>query len=133
MSDAPTKEEKLSPVEGFKIESDYLRGPIPTELTDANDFFGKESIQLLKHHGTYQQDNRDDRGNGKTYSFMVRSAIPGGKLTSEQMLAEIDLCDEVGNTTLRITTRQGLQHHGILKSDLQRTINRINEIQLTTL
>ena len=134
MSDAPTKEEKLSPVEGFKIESDYLRGPIPTELADENDFFGKESIQLLKHHGTYQQDNRDERGgDGKSYSFMVRSAIPGGKLTSEQMLAELDLCDEVGNTTLRITTRQGLQHHGILKSNLQQTINRINEVQLTTL
>ena len=132
MSDAPT--EKLSPVEGIKTESNYLRGPIPTELVDGNDHFGKESIQLLKHHGTYQQDNRDDRGgDGKTYSFMVRSAIPGGKLTSAQMLAEIDLCDEVGNTTLRITTRQGLQHHGILKSNLQQTINRINEVQLTTL
>ena len=84
MSDAPTKEEKLSPVEGIKTESHYLRGPIPTELVDENDFFGKESIQLLKHHGTYQQDNRDDRGGeGKSYSFMVRSAIPGGKLTSD--------------------------------------------------
>ena len=48
---------------------------------------------------------------------MVRTAIPGGKLTSEQLLAEIDLCDEVGNTTLRITTRQGLQLHGILKDE----------------
>ena len=59
---------------------------------------------------------------------MVRTAIPGGKLTSDQLLAELDLCDEVGNTTLRITTRQGLQLHGMLKSDLQQTIRRINEI-----
>ena len=50
---------------------------------------------------------------------MVRTAIPGGKLTSEQLLAELDLCDEVGNTTLRITTRQGLQLHGMLKDNLQ--------------
>jgi sulfite reductase (ferredoxin) len=129
----PAKE-KLSPVEGIKTASNYLRGDIAQELVDDNDFMGKESIQLLKHHGTYQQDNRDDRGaGGKSYSFMVRTAIPGGKLTSEQLLAELDLCDEVGNSTLRITTRQGLQLHGVLKRNLQQTIHRINEVQLTTL
>ena len=64
---------------------------------------------------------------------MVRSKIPGGKLTSEQLLAELDLCDEVGNTTLRITSRQGLQLHGVVKSNLKRAIARINEIQLSTL
>ena len=64
---------------------------------------------------------------------MVRTAIPGGRLTSDQLLAELDLCDEVGNTTLRITTRQGLQLHGVLKKDLKQTIARINEVQLTTL
>ncbi|HEV3137840.1 MAG TPA: NADPH-dependent assimilatory sulfite reductase hemoprotein subunit [Pirellulales bacterium] len=139
MSDEP----KLSPVEVFKIQSDYLRGDIGQELQDANDFFGKSSIQLLKHHGTYQQDDRDARAAGrveghkgksvKAYSFMVRTKIPGGKLTSDQLLAELDLCDEVGNTTLRITSRQGLQLHGVLKHDLWKTIHRINEIQLSTL
>ena len=64
---------------------------------------------------------------------MVRTKIPGGKLTSEQLLAELDLCDEVGNTTLRITSRQGLQLHGVLKHDLWKTIRRINEVQLSTL
>ena len=128
------KAEKPSAVEVFKQDSNYLSGPIPEELADGNDYFGKASIQLLKHHGTYQQDNRDTRGkDGKSYSFMVRTAMPGGCINSEQMLAEIDLCDEVGNTTLRITTRQGLQLHGVLKSDLKRTICRINEVQLTTL
>ena len=53
--------EKLSPVEHIKQESNYLRGTIAEELVDGTDHFGKESIQLLKHHGTYQQDNRDDR------------------------------------------------------------------------
>jgi len=138
MSEVPQKEknveEKLSAVEVFKQESNHLLGPIPEELVDENEFFGKASIQLLKHHGTYQQDNRDDRKkSGKSYSFMVRTAIPGGKLTSEQLLAELDLCDELGNTTLRITTRQGLQLHGIIKSNLQQTICRINAAQLTTL
>lgn len=139
MSDAP----KLSPVETIKTESNFLRGDIGQELRDANDFFGKDSIQLLKHHGTYQQDDRDARAAGrvdghkgkspKAYSFMVRTKIPGGKLTSAQLLAEMDLCDEVGNTTLRITSRQGLQLHGVLKHDLWKTIHRINEIQLSTL
>src|ERR1700681_2919250 len=136
-------EPKPSPVEVIKIESNYLRGDIASELKDGNDFFGKGSIQLLKHHGTYQQDDRDARAAGrseghkgkstKAYSFMVRTKIPGGKLTSQQLLAELDLCDEVGNTTLRITSRQGLQLHGVLKTDLKRAIARINEVQLTTL
>jgi sulfite reductase (ferredoxin) len=134
---------KPSPVEVFKIQSQYLRGDIGQELRDGNDFFGKASIQLLKHHGTYQQDDRDARGGGrkdadtgksvKDYSFMIRTKIPGGKLTADQLLAELDLCDEVGNTTLRITSRQGLQLHGVLKSNLWRTIHRINEVQLSTL
>jgi sulfite reductase (ferredoxin) len=132
MSDEPA--EKLSPVEHIKTESNYLRGQIAAELVDGTDQFSKDTGQLIKHHGFYQQDNRDDRKkDGKHFSFMVRTAIPGGKLTSEQLLAELDLCDEVGNTTLRITTRQGLQLHGVLKSDLKRTIRRINDIQLTTL
>jgi sulfite reductase (ferredoxin) len=134
-------EAKLSPVETFKIQSNYLRGEIAQELADENDFFGKGSIQLLKHHGTYQQDDRDARAMGrkdgaksaKHYSFMVRTRIPGGRLTSEQLLAEMDLCEEVGNTTLRITSRQGLQLHGVVKHDLWKTIHRINEIQLSTL
>jgi sulfite reductase (ferredoxin) len=130
---AVEKAEKLSPVEGVKLASNYLRGEIAEELVDGNDHFGKDSINLLKHHGTYQQDDRDDRKGGKSYSFMVRSAIPGGKLSSEQLLAEIDLCDEVGNTTLRITTRQGLQLHGVLKGNLKHAIHRINEVQLSTL
>jgi sulfite reductase (ferredoxin) len=76
---------------------------------------------------------KDGAKSAKHYSFMVRTRIPGGRLTSEQLLAEMDLCDEVGNTTLRITSRQGLQLHGVVKHDLWKTIHRINEIQLSTL
>jgi sulfite reductase (ferredoxin) len=135
-------EDKLSPVEIVKTSSKYLRGDIAAEISDGNDHFGKDSTHLLKHHGTYQQDDRDARAAGrggtgirgdKVYSFMVRTKIPGGKLTSGQLLAELDLCDEVGNATLRITTRQGLQLHGVLKSRLKETIARINQVQLSTL
>jgi sulfite reductase (ferredoxin) len=137
-----SEENKPSPVEGIKERSQFLLGEMGTELVDGLDHFSKESEQLLKFHGTYQQDNRDDReaarsGEGgkreKTYIYMVRTKIPGGKLTSEQLLAELDLCDEIGNSTLRITTRQGLQLHGVLKKNLKATIARINEIQLSTL
>ncbi|HEX4143009.1 MAG TPA: NADPH-dependent assimilatory sulfite reductase hemoprotein subunit [Pirellulales bacterium] len=136
-------ESKPSAVETFKLESNYLRGTIAEELASDADSFGKASIQLLKNHGTYQQDDRDARSAGrveghkgkapKAYSFMVRTRVPGGKLTSDQLLAELDLCDEVGNATLRITSRQGLQLHGILKQDLRETIARIHQVQLTTL
>jgi sulfite reductase (ferredoxin) len=136
-------EEKLNPVEEAKIHSNYLRGDIGKELHDENDYFGKDSVHLLKTHGTYQQDDRDARaaaraagegGKGeKAFIFMVRTRVPGGKMTSAQMLAELAICDELGNGTLRITTRQGLQHHGVPKSTLQETIRRINECKLTTL
>ncbi|MBS0208911.1 MAG: NADPH-dependent assimilatory sulfite reductase hemoprotein subunit [Planctomycetes bacterium] len=136
------EQEKLSPVEHMKVGSNFLRGEISSELIDENDFFSKDSIQLLKNHGTYQQDNRDARaasraaGGGKadkSYIFMVRTKVPGGKLTSAQMLAELSIADELANGTLRITSRQGLQHHGVLKSDLKSTIQRIHEVKLSTL
>src|SRR6478735_6532024 len=144
MSDASAngQSEKLSPVEVTKAASNYLAGNIAEELRDGNEFVSKENTNLLKHHGTYQQDDRERRaearsdgagGKAKFYSFMVRTAIPGGRITSDQLLAELDLCDEVGNTTLRITTRQGLQLHGVLKSNLKQVIRRINDVQLTTL
>jgi sulfite reductase (ferredoxin) len=133
---------KPSPVEGLKEQSRFLRGDLVPELHDDQDHFGKSSETLLKFHGTYQQDDRDERDAGgvdaegkkkKSYIFMVRTKIPGGKLTSRQLLDELDLCDEVGNTTLRITSRQGLQLHGVIKQHLQAAIARINATQLSTL
>lgn len=133
---------KPSAIEELKVKSAYLRGEIAQELVDGQDHFGKDSVQLLKNHGTYQQDDRDIRAHSRTagggksdkaYSFMVRTKIPGGKLTSSQLLEELNLADEVGNTTLRITTRQGLQLHGVIKDHLRETIKRINDVQLSTL
>ncbi|OUW87533.1 MAG: sulfite reductase subunit beta, partial [Saprospirales bacterium TMED214] len=134
-TDAP----KLSPVETIKEGSDYLKGTIDQEIAGSVNHFDKSNIQLLKFHGTYQQDDRDARltakktGAGKAYSMMVRLRIPGGRIRSDQMLSMLDLCERLGNTTMKITTRQTLQLHGILKDDLRETISYINEIALSTL
>ncbi len=130
---------KLSANETLKENSNYLMGTIDVELAESTDHFNKDNIQLLKFHGTYEQDDRDARGaakkegGGKAYSMMVRNRIPGGRMTSDQLLAELDLCDTLGNSTLKITTRQTLQLHGILKGNLRATIKRINDIHLSTL
>ncbi len=134
-TDAP----KLSPVETIKEGSDFLKGTIDQEIAGSVNHFDKSNIQLLKFHGTYQQDDRDARltakktGAGKAYSMMVRLRIPGGRIRPDQMLSMLDLCERLGNATMKITTRQTLQLHGILKDDLRETIAYINEIALSTL
>jgi sulfite reductase (ferredoxin) len=132
-------ENKLSAVEAIKEASRFLRGTIAEDLQNDAASFAKDNAQLLKFHGTYQQDDREQRvardgvKSEKAYSFMVRTRIPGGDLTAEQFLAHLDLCDEIGNTTLKVTTRQAIQLHGILKGDLWKAIHRINEVELSTL
>jgi sulfite reductase (ferredoxin) len=134
-----SEESGLSAVEAIKDKSNYLFGTIREDIQEGTAGFVKENAQLLKFHGTYQQDDRETRtstGEGKSLkeiSFMVRTRIPGGKMNVAQLLAHLDMCDEIGNATLKITTRQALQLHGILKSDLWKCIHRINEIQLSTL
>ncbi|CAN5183730.1 NADPH-dependent assimilatory sulfite reductase hemoprotein subunit [soil metagenome] len=130
---------KLTPVEGFKEQSRLLRGSIALELADGADHFTEANKQLLKFHGTYQQEDRDARKNrskagvGKHHMFMVRCKIPGGRLTSAQYLAVDDLASKFANGTLRFTTRQGIQLHGVLKDNLKAAIAGINECLLTTL
>jgi sulfite reductase (ferredoxin) len=138
-------EVKLHKNEGMKAASLQLRGTIgqelAAELAPGQKPFGEESEQLIKFHGSYQQDNRDNRheknpdgtAKGKEYMFMVRTRIPGGKVTARQFLAELDLCERFGNGTLRVTTRQGFQLHGVLRKDLKASIKAINDIKLTTL
>lgn len=124
-----------------KQNSGGLQGTILDELATADDKFSADDASLLKFHGTYQQDDRDARkarapGGGKAarkHSFMVRSTIPGGGLTAAQLLAQLDLCERFGNGDLRLTTRQAIQLHGIVKGDLQQTIAEINASLLTTL
>jgi sulfite reductase (ferredoxin) len=131
---------KPSAVEVTKAASNYLAGDIAKELTDGAAGFGKASIQLLKNHGTYQQDDRETRkksADGKKserqVSFMIRTCVPGGKLTAAQLLSAIDLGDEVGNGTIRLTTRQSIQHHGVVKGDLKPFMRRIHDVQMSSL
>lgn len=132
-------EPEESKVEIAKRDGRYLRGTIAESLASDSDHFGKADVHQLKFHGTYQQDDRDrrralrDRGEGKAHQFMVRTAIPAGVLNAEQYLALDGLGREFGDGSLRITTRQGIQLHGVLKGDLKPTIARINETLLTTL
>ncbi|RCS41122.1 NADPH-dependent assimilatory sulfite reductase hemoprotein subunit [Bremerella cremea] len=133
-------DKKLSPVEGIKDESNYLRGNLANEMVDGTDHFSKESIQLIKHFGMYQQDDRDARaasraagGSGKEYIMMIRTRLPAGLLTSKQLMEELDLCDELGNGTLRITSRQATQFHGIHKDNVRTLMQRMKGVGLTTL
>ena len=124
-------EVKLDKTEFVKEDSRQLRGTIADELAEGElDHFSKDNAGLLKHHGLYQQDNRDARKQknedgtrlGKAFMFMVRTRIPGGRVPADALLTELDLCERYGNQTLRITSRQGLQLHGIIKDNLQETI-----------
>jgi sulfite reductase (ferredoxin) len=130
---------KRSAVEALKEASRQLRGTIGAELLQDSDHFAEADKQLLKFHGTYQQEDRDARKNrkregiGKHYMFMVRCKIPGGQLTADQYLAVDELAGQYANGTLRFTTRQGIQLHGVLKSHLKDTIAGINASLLTTL
>lgn len=130
---------KPSAVEVAKTASNYLRGDIAKELADGLPGFGKPSVQLLKNHGTYQQDDRetrkavDGKKSERQISFMIRTCVPGGKLTAAQLLAAIDMGDELGNGTIRLTTRQAIQHHGVVKGELKDFMQRVHANQMTTL
>jgi sulfite reductase (ferredoxin) len=130
---------KRSAVELLKENSQHLRGTVADELVEPTDRFNDQNKQLIKFHGSYQQDDRDARhdrrrdGSGKSYIFMVRCRIPGGRVTPDQYLALDRIAEAYANGTLRITTRQGIQLHGVLKTNLKHTIAAINESLLTTL
>lgn len=133
-------EVKLSKLEHIKDASRQLRGTIAEELANDEPNFTADAIQLIKFHGSYQQDNRDLRKaknpdgtrKGKQFSCMVRTRIPGGRVTAQQFLAELDLCDRLSDGTVRVTTRQGFQLHGVLKGNLREVISEINKTKLTT-
>ncbi len=130
--------EKESKVEVAKREGRQLRGTIAETLASEATHFGHDDLQLLKFHGTYQQDDRDQRkargeDEEKAYSFMVRVALPAGLLTAAQYLAFDELAGTHANGTLRITTRQGFQFHGVLKGDLKPAIAAINHALATTI
>ena len=122
-----------SKVEVLKEASRQLRGTIASDLSGEAPSVGDVSKQLLKFHGLYEQDDRERRKEGtKSYSFMIRSKLPGGRLTPAQYLAHDELADRFGNGTLRITTRQDFQLHGVLKHDVKASIAAMNRALVTT-
>ncbi len=133
-------QKNLSPVEGIKKRSNYLRGTLVESLADPlTGALAEDDTQLSKFHGFYQQDDRDiraDRTRRKlepAYSFMIRVRMPGGIVTPEQWLALDSLATTHANHTLRLTTRQAFQFHGVLKKNLKPTIRGINDALLSTI
>lgn len=125
---------KLTHNEEIKTAIPTLAGTLAATLNDsAADHFNDDDNQFLKFHGSYQQDDRDLRKTGKKYIMMVRGRIPGGVMTAQQWRVFDLLSSTYANNTLRITTRQSLQFHGILKSGLRAVVRGINESLLSTL
>ena len=125
-------------VEVAKRASDYLRGTLLEEIENASPKFDGDSEQLLKFHGVYSQDNRDVRrerslaGEELEHIFMTRVVVPGGFLTSAQWLALDTASDTVADGTIRLTTRQAIQYHGTIKSDLQSLARQLDDVLMTS-
>jgi sulfite reductase (NADPH) hemoprotein beta-component len=125
---------KLTRNEDLKAADPLLAGTIAQTLADpAKDRFSEDDSQFLKFHGIYQQDDRDLRKAGKQFIFMVRGRLPGGSVSPSVYLAFDQLCGLYGNNTLRITTRQGFQFHGVIKGNLGRFMKELNDATATTL
>lgn len=121
-----TPQTKRSKVEIIKEQSNYLRYPLNEELQTELPNINEAATQLIKFHGSYQQDNRDERfKGGKSYQFMLRTKNPAGKVSNKLYLVMDDLADEFGIGTLRLTTRQTFQLHGVLKKDLKTVMSTI--------
>lgn len=127
----PTKTDaqpvKLSKVEGLKTASQQLRYPLKEELTNSEIFITEKAVQIMKFHGSYQQDNRELRkpGKPKSYQFMLRLKMPAGEFPAELYQVLDDISIKHGNQTLRATTRCAWQVHGILKGDLKTVFSGI--------
>ncbi len=125
---------KLTRNEGLKENCPTLGGSIAATLANpALDRFSDDDYEFLKFHGVYQQDDRDKRKVGKQYIFMVRGRLPGGHVKPDHYLTFDRLATQHGNNTLRITSRQGFQFHGVIKSGLGPVIKGINDALATTL
>src|SRR3989475_1332904 len=130
-TDAPLK---VTHNEIIKEAIPTLAGAIARTLADPEaDRFSEDDVQFLKFHGIYQQDDRDLRKTQKKFMMMIRGRIPGGVMTPRQWCVSADLAARYGNNTLRVTTRQSIQFHGVVKSGLGPLVKQINEALLSTL
>lgn len=135
----PQKTAAPSHVEEVKLTNPGLAGVLLNEIVDpAVEHLSDDGEVLIKFHGSYQQDDRDQRqarkkqGQGRAWQFMVRTKNPGGRMTAEQYLLADELAGAYANGTLRITTRQCIQFHGIGKAKLKPLIKALNERWVTT-
>merc|ERR1712190_501480 len=133
--DGPVKSDEV-----IKVETKQLRGSLKASLDDVTT--GQipfQDMKLIKSHGSYQQDDRDLRderqklGIENAFSFMIRVRMPGGVCTAEQWIAMDDICEKYANGTLKITTRQTWQVHGVLKRDMKNTMRAMNRACMDTL
>ncbi len=134
-----SRKKQKTKAEEVKEASQGLRGSIRSELESESDHLTSESAQLIKFHGVYQYDDRDQRrrllqeGEGKAYRFMVRTRVPGGGRISPEQWLTLDRASQLyGNGTLRLTNRQDIQFHGVGKKNLASLIRLINQELLTT-
>jgi len=125
-------------VEGFKRGSNNLRGVIAEQLDSDDPKVSDEAEQIMKFHGIYAQDNRDVRreraqaGESLEYIFMIRVVVPGGRLTTEQWLNLDQVADDVADGSIRLTTRQAVQFHGVVKHGLRPLAQRIDDVALSS-
>lgn len=129
-----------SDVERIKKESDYLRGTLKESMLEPlSAGISDDDNRLMKHHGSYLQDDRDLRNERQkqklepAYQFMLRVRMPGGVATPEQWLVMDELARKYGNGTLKLTTRETFQMHGILKWNMKKTIQSIHSAMLDTI
>lgn len=129
-----------SDVERIKDASNYLRGTLVESFANPlTSSISDDDHQLIKFHGTYEQDDRDRRNERQArklepaYEFMIRMRVPGGDLTPQQWLKVDEISDRFGNNTFRLTTRQAVQFHGIIKFDLKQTIQSMDEALLDSI
>lgn len=132
--------DELSELERIKYESNYLRGTLVESLADPiTGSLAFADTQLSKFHGMYQQFDRDSEKERKrqklepAYSFLIRVRVPGGVVTPQQWLQMDSLSDQYANHTLKLTTRQAFQFHGVIKTNLKKTIQGINAVLLDTI
>ncbi|MDX1681469.1 MAG: sulfite reductase, partial [Akkermansiaceae bacterium] len=135
-----SEETKLAANEGIKINSNYLRGTLEEGLADeSTGAISKDDEQVIKFHGSYLQDDRDLRSERrkakmeKAYSFMIRIRVPGGVATPQQWLETDRMAEDYANGTIKLTTRQAFQLHGVIKKNLKQTIKEINQTAMDTI
>ncbi|CAM9212382.1 unnamed protein product, partial [Phaeothamnion confervicola] len=134
IAEPPLKEIKLDKINLLKQSSNNLRDPLRSEMVTQEIYVNHDAYQILKFHGSYQQDDRDKRTKGaeKDYSFMLRLKMPAGECTPDLYRVLDDLSREYGHGHLRLTTRQTFQLHGVAKHNLKTVIKTLMDIGSST-